>query len=211
MAHLQDLTKKKEKKTAFVKVAMIGDNAIGKTSLMHKYVEGKFQQEYIVTLGVNFLEKVIKVKKGSITFSIWDLGGQRAYVHMLPIVCNEAKALLFMFDLSRKSTLSSVKQWYKEARALNKSAKAFLIGTKFDKLATFSDEQKRAVTTQARRFARNMRAPLIFCSAKKSVNITKIFKVVLSKVFHIKCSVVEIKEPGLPILEYKDSDRKGGH
>jgi GTPase SAR1 family protein len=62
---------------------------------------------------VNFLEKVIEVKKGEITFSIWDLGGQREYLHMLPIVCNEAACLLFMFDLSRKATLSSVKAWYR--------------------------------------------------------------------------------------------------
>ena len=39
---------------------------------------------------------------------------------MLPLVCNDAVALLFMFDLSRKSTLTSVKNWYKQARLLNK-------------------------------------------------------------------------------------------
>ena len=56
----------------------------------------------------------------TITFSIWDLGGQREFVNMLPLVCNDAVAILFMFDLSRKSTLNSVKEWYRQARGFNK-------------------------------------------------------------------------------------------
>lgn len=66
------------------------------------------------------MEKTIALRNTDITFSIWDLGGQQEYLHMLPLVCNDAVALLFMFDLSRKSTLTSVKNWYKQARLLNK-------------------------------------------------------------------------------------------
>ena len=76
---------------------------------MVKYVEGRFDEDYIETLGVNFMEKTVELKNTNVTFSIWDLGGQHEYLHMLPLVCNDAIALLFMFDLSRKSTLSSVK------------------------------------------------------------------------------------------------------
>src|SRR5258707_2420609 len=64
----------------------------------------------ICPLGVNFMEKTISVRRTTITFSIWDLGGQREFVNMLPLVCNDAVAILFMFDLSRKSTLNSVKE-----------------------------------------------------------------------------------------------------
>lgn len=71
-------------------------------------------------LGVNFMEKTISVRRTTITFSIWDLGGQREFVNMLPLVCNDAVAILFMFDLSRKSTLNSVKEWYRQARGFNK-------------------------------------------------------------------------------------------
>jgi len=74
---------------------MVGDSQIGKTSLMVKYVEGSFDEDYIQTLGsplllsrllycrsnwkystgVNFMEKTISVRRTTITFSIWDLGG----------------------------------------------------------------------------------------------------------------------------------------
>jgi len=80
----------------------------------------------ICTPGVNFMEKTISVRRTTITFSIWDLGGQREFVNMLPLVCNDAVAILFMFDLSRKSTLNSVKEWYRQARGFNK-VHSFLI------------------------------------------------------------------------------------
>merc|ERR1712139_570506 len=94
-----------KKDSVVVKVGMVGDSEIGKTSLMVKYVEGTFNEDYIQTLGVNFMEKSISIRSTEITFSIWDLGGEREFVNMLPLVCNDSVAILFMFDLSRKTTL----------------------------------------------------------------------------------------------------------
>jgi GTP-binding protein of the ras superfamily involved in termination of M-phase len=117
------------------------------------------------------MEKTISVRRTTITFSIWDLGGQREFVNMLPLVCNDAVAILFMFDLSRKSTLNSVKEWYRQARGFNKvcclngyhdwreksnfvdnlfsqTAIPFLIGTKFDQFATFPRDEQEEITKQ---------------------------------------------------------------
>ena len=116
MSKQMSTLKTKNKKKVVVKVGMVGDSQIGKTSLMVKYVEGQFNEDYIQTLGVNFMEKTIALRNTEITFSIWDLGGQQEYLHMLPLVCNDAVALLFMFDLSRKSTLTSVKNWSERIR-----------------------------------------------------------------------------------------------
>jgi GTP-binding protein of the ras superfamily involved in termination of M-phase len=107
-----------------------------------------------------------------------------------------------MFDLSRKSTLTSIKNWYKQARTLNKTAPPFLIGTKFDAFAALKEEEKEEITLQARRFAKAMKAPLIFCSASHSINIHKIFKIVLSKAFDLKCNVEMVSRVGDPIIEY---------
>ena len=73
-----------------------------------------------IYLGVNFMEKTIILRNTEITFSIWDLGGQREFLSMLPLVCNDAVTIFFMFDLSRKSTLMSIKEWYRQARGLNR-------------------------------------------------------------------------------------------
>ncbi|RWA04150.1 hypothetical protein EKO27_g10954, partial [Xylaria grammica] len=186
-----------------IKVGMVGDAQIGKTSLMVKYVEGSWDEDYIQTLGVNFMEKTISIRNTEITFSIWDLGGQREFVNMLPLVCNDAVAILFMFDLTRKSTLNSIKEWYRQGRGFNKTAIPVLVGTKYDHFVNFSREEQEEISNQARRFAKAMRASLIFSSTSHSINVQKIFKIVLSKAFDLKCTIPEIENVGEPLLLYQ--------
>lgn len=131
-----------------IKVGMVGDAQIGKTSLMVKYVEGSWDEDYIQTLGVNFMEKTISIRNTEITFSIWDLGGQREFVNMLPLVCNDAVAILFMFDLTRKSTLNSIKEWYRQGRGFNKTAIPVLVGTKYDHFVNLSREEQEEISNQ---------------------------------------------------------------
>ena len=102
----------------------------------------------IIREGVNFMEKTISIRNTEITFSIWDLGGQREFVNMLPLVCNDAVAILFMFDLTRKSTLNSIKEWYRQGRGFNKTAIPFLIGTKYDHFVNFPREDQEEISTQ---------------------------------------------------------------
>ena len=115
---------------------------------MVKYVEGSWDEDYIQTLGVNFMEKTISIRNTEITFSIWDLGGQREFVNMLPLVCNDAVAILFMFDLTRKSTMNSIKEWYRQGRGFNKTAIPFLVGTKYDHFVNFPREEQEEISNQ---------------------------------------------------------------
>jgi len=140
----------RNKNSVVIKVGMVGDAQIGKTSLMVKYVEGSWDEDYIQTLGVNFMEKTISIRNTEITFSIWDLGGQREFVNMLPLVCNDAVAILFMFDLTRKSTLNSIKEWYRQGRGFNKTAIPFLVGTKYDHFVNFPREDQEEISNQVR-------------------------------------------------------------
>ena len=158
------------------------------------------------------MEKTISIRNTEITFSIWDLGGQREFVNMLPLVCNDAVAILFMFDLTRKSTLNSIKEWYRQGRGFNKTAIPFLVGTKYDHFVNFPKEDQEEISmqvgislesfkdalgvifeccllnhchpavgtlltgsfrVQARRFAKAMRASLIFSSTSHSINVQK--------------------------------------
>jgi len=183
-----------------VKIGLVGDAQVGKTTLMVKYVENKFDEDYIQTLGVNFMEKSIVLRDTEITFSIWDLGGQKEFLSMLPLVCNDAVAIFFMFDLTRKSTLLSIKEWYRQARLLNRTAQAFLVGTKYDIFSTLPPEEIEEVDKLARKYAKAMKAPLIFSSASHSINVQKMFKIVLAKVFDLKSTVAEISNVGEPLL-----------
>lgn len=105
------------------------------------------------------MQTTVSLRRAEITFSIWDLGGieriifivpdilgQREFVNMLPLVCNEAAALLFMFDLSRQKSLNSIRDWYRQARGFNKTAMAILVGTKFDLFAKRDEDYQADVT-----------------------------------------------------------------
>lgn len=186
-----------------LKVGLIGDAQIGKTSFMVKYVEGFFDEDYIQTLGVSFMNKKIRCKNTTINFSIWDLGGQKEFIAMLPLVSNDAVAVLFMFDLTRKSSLNLIKEWYRQVRGLNKSAMPFLVGTKYDQFIDMSELDQAEITAQAKRFARAMRLPLVFCSTSHCINIQKVFKIIISKAFDLKMNIPEIVNVGEPILMYK--------
>lgn len=88
------------------------------------------------------MEKCVSIRNTQIIFSIWDLGGQREFVNMLPLVCNDAVAILFMFDLSRKSTLNSIKEWYRQARGFNKTAIPFLVSETLSLFSQFTSPFK---------------------------------------------------------------------
>ena len=133
------------------------------------------------------MEKTISIRNTEITFSIWDLGGQREFVNMLPLVCNDAVAILFMFDLTRKSTLNSIKEWYRQGRGFNKTAIPFLVGTKYDHFVNFPKEEQEEISSQAKRFAKAMKASLIFSSTSHSINVQKasLLSLSLSCIHHV--------------------------
>jgi len=193
------------KKHAVVKVGMLGDPAVGKTSLSNKYIEGEFKQDYIQTLGVLPQEKTVDLKNTSITFSVFDLGGDEQFLNMLPVVCNDAVALLFVFDLTRISTLANLRKWYTQARVLNKTAHALLVGTKFDVFNEMKDEDKDEISKQAIKVANAMKAPLIFCSSSIGINVQNIFKICISKVFHVPVKIKEITKIGDPLIIFEST------
>ena len=70
----------------------------------------------------------------------------------------------------------------------------FLIGTKFDLFDELEDHHKSDITKQARKFAKKMHAPLIYCSSAQSINVKKIFKVIIAKVFDLKPKIKEVHD-----------------
>lgn len=186
-----------------VKVGLIGDAQVGKTSLMVKYVQNVFDEEYTQTLGVHYLERKVVLGSTDVIFSIMDLGGQREFINMLPLVSEGAVAIVFLFDLTRPETLNSIKEWYRQARGFNDTAIPVLVGTKYDLFINMDSEYQEQMSRTGMKYAQVMNAPLIFCSTQSSINVQKIFKVVIAKAFKLTLKVPEYKQIGEPLLIYK--------
>lgn len=193
----------KVKNQVEVQVGLIGDAQVGKTSLMVKYVQNVFDEEYTQTLGVNFLKRKVSIRSTDIVFSIMDLGGQREFINMLPIASLGSSAIVFLFDLTRPETLSSIKEWYRQAHGLNDSAVPILVGTKYDLFVDLDPDYQEQLSRTSMEYAQVMDAPLIFCSTAKSINVQKIFKIALAKIFSLTLTIPEINEVGDPLLIYK--------
>ena len=88
-------------------------------------------------------------------------------------------------------------------RGLNKSAVPILVGTKFDIYSEMPEAEQADVLKQARKFAKAMKAPLIFSSCSHSINVQKLFKVVLAKAFDLKLTMAPVLELGQPIVELR--------
>ena len=129
---------------------------------------------------------------------------------MLPLVCSDAHAILYMFDLSRESTLTNVRNWYKQSKEFApKYAIPFLVGTKFDIFISSSPESQAAVVAKARKYAKAMKASLVFASARIAINVKSLFKVVLAKLFGVVPVIQEIHDAGAPLLEiYKPEEEE---
>ena len=187
-----------------VKIALLGDSQVGKTCLMTRYVEGSFDDTQLHTQGVNFMEKTVALGENlEVSFSIWDIGGDADSESMLPLVCNDANAVLLMFDLTRPETLDSIRGWHRKLRALNKYAIPLLVGCKYDSLLELPIDQHMHICNMSRRYAAAITAPLIFCAPSVPINVSNIFKVVLIRLFGLHPAVPILKQPGEPWIIYE--------
>ncbi|SCU97767.1 LAFA_0G13146g1_1 [Lachancea sp. 'fantastica'] len=191
------------KNTFTIKIGLIGDAQVGKTSLMVKYVENVFDEEYTQTLGVNCLSKKITLGSADILFYIMDLGGQREFINMLPLASEGAKAIVFLFDLTRPETLKSIQEWHRQATGFNERAVPLLVGTKYDLFVNLDPDLQAQISKQSMRYAQAMDAPLVFCSTSHSINVQKIFKIIIAKLYNLTMRASEIKQIGDPLLIYK--------
>ena len=152
-----------------IKVGLLGDTLVGKTSLMARFVEGTFDETQLPTQGVNFMEKGISLGGQDVTFSIWDIGGHADSEAMLPLVCNDAAALLLVFDLTRPETLDSLREWHRKAFA-QQVRYAAPRGLQVRWPARRSHSRPRHVA-RCEAVCCAIDAPLIFCAPSAPINV----------------------------------------
>eukprot|EP01083_Nonionella_stella_P174626 605896_1 len=180
-------TPQSPRKSVSFKVSVLGDAQVGKTKLLTKYMQSKqFDTTYIETIGVNTMEKTIQLPSLTVHIHFWELGGQQESISLLPAVCSDSKVIFFVFDLTQKSSLISIKNWYKKSKREKKNFIPFLIGTKFDLFEGSACSYRTDITLIARTYAQRMKAPLIYCSSAQSMNIRKLFKLLTRNLLNLK-------------------------
>ncbi|KAJ7014934.1 hypothetical protein NC653_004283 [Populus alba x Populus x berolinensis] len=185
-----------------LKISLLGDCQIGKTSFVIKYVGDEQEKKCLEMTGLSLMDKTLFVQGARISFSIWDVAGDSSSLDHVPIACKDAVAILFMFDLTSRCTLNNVVEWYNQARKWNQTAIPILIGTKFDDFVQLPPNLQWTIVTQARAYAKAMKATLFFSSSKHNINVNKIFKFIMAKLFNLPWTVERNLTVGEPIIDF---------
>ena len=92
------------------KVVFVGDSTVGKTSIIHKYLN--LEEEIPSTVGATSTKIEIKVKDSTLSLSVWDTAGQETFRNLVPIYAKGAHAAVIVFDQSNPPTYEHVSEWY---------------------------------------------------------------------------------------------------
>ena len=131
------------------KICLLGDGAVGKTSLIKKFVFDKFDDKYIMTFGTKVSKKQVELSQGendyALTFLIWDILGQRVHNNLHATYYSGSAGAFIVCDVSRQETIDNVDEWITVFRDVNKEAPLIILGNKSDKrrlLIVFSGDNK---------------------------------------------------------------------
>jgi len=116
------------------KFIIVGDKAVGKSSIVRRFVEDKFALDYRSTLGLNVLSHSTNFYGNEVYFSLWDLGGQAYFKRFRKTYYMGTQAAFIVFDVCERETFTNVKKWYEELKEFlgNKNIPIVIVGNKID-------------------------------------------------------------------------------
>jgi Ras-related protein Rab-1A len=158
------------------KIILLGDGAVGKTSLIRRFVVDKFDDKYILTIGSKVTAKSIQIEKNDKTFQmnlqIWDILGQKGYFKLHKSTFRGTDGVILVSDITRKKTLNSLKNyWIPEVHDLVGTIPFVILANKSDLLGNAAFDE-----SELRELAMNFDATYYFTSAKYGDNVLKAFQ-----------------------------------
>jgi small GTP-binding protein len=156
------------------KIVMMGDPSVGKTSLVRRYVSGKYDDKYISTLGTVVSKKTVqKPKSGnSMTMMIWDISGQPEFKRIHASAFKNASAGLAVCDITRDDTCTHVQEWVSSFREVaGDNAPVTVLANKCD-----LTEDNKGQLIRLNSLMRDLGGQVYLTSAKTGENVEEVFK-----------------------------------
>ena len=154
------------------KLILGGEGGVGKTSMVHRFVEDSFQTDYKSTIGTSIMKKICEFEglASKVRFVIWDLAGQAQFQRVRQTYVANAEAGILVFDVTRKKTFDSVEKWFNEIKNASKSISLILIGNKIDLV-----EDRQVTTEEGENLAKKLNLSYFEASAKTGENVNDAF------------------------------------
>ncbi|MGH2625806.1 MAG: Rab family GTPase [Anaerolineales bacterium] len=152
-----------------LKVVVAGDGNVGKTSLIRRYCEGKFEASRVATIGVDFQTQTVDLPAGKVKLSIWDMAGQDRFQVVRAGFYRGSRASALVYDVTSVESLEHLKRWREEILQAVASQPLIVVGNKTD--------LRRAVPREeAERLAAEMDALYVETSALNGEGVPAIFE-----------------------------------
>jgi small GTP-binding protein len=150
------------------KVVVAGDGNVGKTSLIRRYCEGKFDESRIMTLGVDFQTKLVSLGEKTIKLSIWDVAGQDRFVSFRDTFYRGAHAVALVYDVTSPATFFNLMHWRDEIQSVVPLVPMVVIGNKADLYTVIPPDE-------ARGWAKSLTMPFLQTSASTGEKVDEFF------------------------------------
>ena len=172
------------------KLVLLGDHAVGKTSLINQYVEQKFEEDYKPTIGVSIVKTSVILEKidTKVSLLLWDIAWQEKYEKYRKYYFEGCVGALLVYDITKQDTLKNIKsKWYRDFNKYceAKNSAYLLIGNKSD-----LESERNVDNDDGKDLANEINAAdFIETSAKYGDNVEKAFLRLVQKVL-ANCNVV---------------------
>ncbi len=164
------------KRLPVLKVVVAGDGTVGKTSLIRRYCEGKFDTARVQTIGVDFQTQTVDLPQGTVKLSIWDMAGQDRFEVMRAGFYRGSRASALVYDVTLQETFENLSRWRQEILNAVQQQSFLVIGNKID--------LERVVPTDSgRAFAESIGAPYLETSALTGEGVPALFEVLARRAF----------------------------
>ncbi|CEG47151.1 rab7 family gtpase [Plasmopara halstedii] len=172
------------RKKVLLKLIILGDSGVGKTSLMNQYVNQKFSNQYKATIGADFLTKEIMLDDKLVTMQIWDTAGQERFQSLGVAFYRGADACVLVYDITNPKSFEKLDSWRDEflAQAGPRDPDAFpfiVLGNKVDR-----ESDRRVQTQRVQEWCRskNIHQPIqhFETSAKEATSVEEAFRTIAS-------------------------------
>ena len=163
-----------------IKLIVLGNTSVGKSSFILKYIEDKFVLNYMATLGMDFKHKKLKSKNGQeIRLRIYDTAGQERFKSVAVSFIKKAEGVILIYDIGNKATFESLEEWIKNIKESGKeNLPIILVGNKCD----LPPEKRQVELIEGKDKAEEFNLPFFETSCKEGINIKEVFEKIVEDI-----------------------------